>query len=71
MEEGAGPTTSRSCGIPHGRENSECEIRKLESGPPSSRGCGTMKGALKGRGAGSGRRRRVETISNDVPTGHE
>jgi hypothetical protein len=34
----------RSCGIPHGRENSECEIRKLESGPPSSRGCGTMEG---------------------------
>ena len=23
----------RSCGIPHARENSECEIRKLESGP--------------------------------------
>ena len=29
------------------------------------------EGRPKGRGAGSGRRRRVETISNDVPTGHE
>ena len=56
---------------PHSRENSEFGIRKLESGPPSSRGCGTTKGALKGRGARRGRRRRVGTISNDVPTGHE
>ena len=30
---GLSRNSPRSCGIPHARENSECEIRKLESGP--------------------------------------